>query len=65
MDTIEEGRYDDTNKLFQPPLKIADLRITKWIDENQLYKCLDGINHGTTDTQNFLKELIQKLDKLL
>jgi hypothetical protein len=51
--------------LFQPPLKIADLRITKWIDENQLYKCLDGINHGTTDTQNFLKELIQKLDKLL
>jgi len=65
MDTIQEGRYDDTNKLFHPPLKIADLRITKWIDENQLYKCLDGIKHTTADPQNFLKEIIQKLDQLL
>ena len=64
MDTIEEGRYEDTNKLFHPPLKIYDLRITKWIDENQLFKCLDDINHGIKDTQNFSKELIEKLDKL-
>ena len=63
MDTIEEGRYEDTNKLFKPPLKIYDLRITKWIDENQLFKCLEDFNHGTMDTQNFLNELMQKLDK--
>ena len=64
MDTIDEGRYEDTNKLFHPPLKIYDLRITKWIDENQLFKCLDDINHGIKDTQNFSNELIEKLDKL-
>ena len=62
MDTIDEGRYEDTNKLFIPPHKY-DLRITKWIDENQLYKCLDDISPGTMDTQNFLNELMQKLDK--
>ena len=63
MDTIEEGRYEDTNKIFQPPHKY-DLRITKWIDEGQLYKCLDGISHGTKDIQNFSDELMQKLAKL-
>ena len=64
MDTIDEGRYEYTNKLFHPPLKIYDLRITKWIDENRLSKCLDDINHGIKDTQNFSNELIEKLDKL-
>ena len=63
MNTIGEGRYEDTNKLFIPPHKY-DLRITKWIDENQLFKCLDGINHGTMDIQSFSNELMQKLDKL-
>jgi len=63
MDTIEEGRFDDTNKLFQPPEKY-DLRITKWIDENLLYKCLEDISLGTMDTQSFSNELMQKLDKL-
>ncbi len=63
MDTIKEGEYDDTNKLFKPPEKY-DLRITKWIDENQLFRCLDDISPGTMDTQNFLNELIEKLDKL-
>jgi len=64
MDTIKEGRYEDTNALFQPPHKIADLRITKWIDEDQLFKCLDGINLGTKDILNFSNELMQKLGKL-
>ena len=63
MDTIKESEYENTNKLFKPPHKY-DLRITKWIDENQLYKCLDGINHGTMDIQSFSNELMQKLDKL-
>ena len=62
MDTIDKSEYEDTNKLFMPPEKY-DLRITKWIDENQLYKCLEDFNPGTMDTQSFLDELILKLDK--
>ena len=63
MDTIDKSEYEDTNKLFMPPEKY-DLRITKWIDENQLYNCLGDINLGTMDTQNFSDELIVKLGKL-
>jgi len=63
MDTIREGKYEDTNKLFIPPVKY-DLRITKWIDENQLFKCLEDINPGTMDIQNFSNELMKKLGKL-
>ena len=63
MDTIDKSEYEDTNKLFIPPEKY-DLRITKWIDENQLYKCLEDFNPGTMDTQSFLDELIVKLGKL-
>ena len=63
MDTIEEGRYEDTNKLFKSPEK-WDVRITKWIDENQLYKCLEDFNLGTKDTVNFSNELMARLTKL-
>ena len=63
MDTVEDCKYEDTNKLFQSPQKY-DVRITKWIDEDQLYKCLDGINLGTVGIQNFSDELMQKLAKL-
>ncbi len=64
MDTVQESEYQDTNKIFTPPAKY-DLRITKWIDENQLYSCLEDFNLGTKDTENFSNELMQKLDKLL
>ena len=63
MDTIKESKYEDTNKLFHPPTKIYDLRITKWIDENQLFKCLEDFNLGTVDIENFSKELTQRLAK--
>mgnify|MGYP001502518958 FL=1 len=63
MDTVQESEYKDTNKIFTPPAKY-DLRITKWIDENQLYSCLEDFNLGTMDTQNFLNELMQRLAKL-
>ena len=33
MDTIEEGRYEDTNKLFQSPKKV-DFYITEWNEHN-------------------------------
>ena len=63
MDTIKESEYDDTNKLFNPPTKF-DVRITKWINENQLFSSLEDFSHGMKDIENFSNELMQKLDKL-
>ena len=64
MDTIKEGRYEDTNKLFETPDEY-DLRITKWIKEDQLFKCLDDFNLGTEDIASFSNELMRRLAKLL
>lgn len=33
MDTIKEGIYEDTNKLFQNPIKV-DFHITEWNQHN-------------------------------
>ena len=33
MDTIKEGRYEDTNKLFQDPERV-DFHITEWNEHN-------------------------------
>ena len=33
MDTIEKGRFEDTNKLFQKPINV-DFHITEWNDHN-------------------------------
>ena len=33
MDTIQEGRFEDTNKIFQNPDKV-DFHITEWNDHN-------------------------------
>ena len=35
MDTIREGRFEDTNKLFQNP-KNVDFHITEWNDKNHI-----------------------------
>lgn len=34
MDTINVGRYEDTNKLFERPVNV-EMRITEWNDNNQ------------------------------
>ena len=62
MDTIKESKYEDTNKIFEEPKKY-DIRITKWIGQNQLHKCLEDFNHGIKDIQNFLKGPLRKLAK--
>ena len=37
MDTISEGRFDDTNKLFQKPdLDNVDFHIKKWNEKNHI-----------------------------
>ena len=64
MDTIKQGRYEDTNKLFEAPDEY-DLRLTKWIQEDQLFKCLDDFNLGTEDIASFSNELMRRLAKLL
>ena len=35
MDTIKEGRFEDTNKLFQNPANV-DFHITEWNDKNHI-----------------------------
>jgi len=32
MDTIEEGRYEDTNRMFQPPVKV-DYCVKQWFTD--------------------------------
>jgi len=35
LDTIQEGRFEDTNALFEPPKKV-DFHIKEWNDHNHL-----------------------------
>ena len=63
MATIGIGKYEDTNKIFIEP-EYYDIRITKWIEVNQLYNCLDGFNPGIKDTLSFSRELTKRLAKL-
>lgn len=35
LDTIDEGRFEDTNALFEPPSKV-DFLIKKWNDHNHI-----------------------------
>lgn len=35
LDTIKEGRFEDTNKLFEKPVNI-DFRVTEWNDKNHI-----------------------------
>ena len=58
-----ECEYEDTVKMFEQPIKY-DLRIKKWITEDQLYRCLEGFNPGIEDTPSFLNELSVRLAKL-
>ena len=35
MDTITEGRFEDTNKIFQKP-DLVDFHIREWNDKNHI-----------------------------
>ena len=35
LDTIKEGRFEDTNNLFEKPSKV-DYRVTEWNDKNHI-----------------------------
>lgn len=62
MDTIKQGRYEDTNNLFKPPSHY-DLRITTWITQDLLRRCLEDTSHGMMDTKHFLSNLGKELDR--
>lgn len=62
MDTITEGRFEDTNKVFTPPAHYH-LRITEWIGLEKLRNSLEGFNPGIEGIQNYLKEQLPKLAK--
>ena len=62
MDTIKFSEYDDTNAVFVKP-SYYDIRITSWIDTNQLLKSLDGFNPGTKAILLFLREVLPRLVK--
>ena len=40
LDTIKEGRFEDTNKLFEKPVNV-DFRVTEWNDKNHIYIAAD------------------------
>jgi len=69
MDTISECEFEDTNQMFEKPNlwratgKSNNIRITKWIGQNQLLNSLDGFNPGIKGIQNFLNGHFQKLAK--
>jgi len=36
MDTIDKGRYPDTNKIFEPPTHV-DYHVKEWFDDTHLH----------------------------
>ena len=62
MNTIDEGRYDDTNKLFEKPLS-CDIEVKKWIELNQLRNSLVDFSPGIKGIQSYLNEQFPKLVK--
>ena len=61
MDTIDEGRFADTNKVFEVPSKY-DIRVKEWIDLNQLRKNF-AFQPWHKGIANFLNEQFPKLVK--
>ena len=62
MDTIDKGRYEDTNKLFSKPHN-ANITVKEWIGQKKLRNCLADFNPGIKGIQNFLSEGLPKLAK--
>jgi adenylylsulfate kinase len=62
MNTIKEGRFEDTNKLFEVP-DSYDLEVTEWIDLDRLRSSLEGFNPGTKGILYYLREHFPKLVK--
>ncbi len=62
MNTVDESKYEDTNKLFEQPAS-CDFEVTEWIELNQLRNSLADFSPGTKGIQSYLKEHFPKLVK--
>ena len=62
MNTIDKGRYDDTNKLFEKPLS-CDIEVKEWIELSQLRNSLADFSPGIKGIQSYLNEQFPKLVK--
>ena len=58
MDTIKEGRFEDTNKAFETPSKY-DIRIKEWIDLDQLRSSFKDYDSGVKGLEEYMKELVR------
>ena len=63
MDTITEGRYENTNKVFEKPNNDNAIRIKKWIGKSQLHSSLEGFNPGIKDIQSYFDGPFKRLVK--
>jgi adenylylsulfate kinase len=45
VDTITQGRFEDTNKLFQAP-KNVDIHITRYLSDEEIEQLGEKLNHG-------------------
>jgi adenylylsulfate kinase len=49
MNTIQEGRFEDTNKLFQPYVGTPDLQFNKYLDEPRFEEAAKIVVQAVTD----------------
>jgi adenylylsulfate kinase len=61
MDTVQECKYEDLNKLFTPPDKY-DVRITSWLDGNDIFKIMRDLPPILNKTD--LDECMRRLGSL-
>lgn len=48
VDTIKEGRFEDTNKMFQPPTSV-DYTITEHLSDEEIKNFADGLKKEIAD----------------
>jgi len=51
MDTIKEGRFEDTNKMFQAPLK-CDYHVSEWFNDTHAQLAEVVANYMKRNTKN-------------
>jgi len=45
MDTIKQGRFEDTNKMFQTPVSV-DVRVTKYLSDEEIRQLGEMLKDG-------------------
>jgi adenylylsulfate kinase len=45
VDTITQGRFEDTNKMFQNPATV-DVHVTKYLSDDEISELAEDLKHG-------------------